>query len=209
MKKGLFITFEGIDCSGKSTQVELLVEHLRQAGREVIVPRDPGGTEIGEKIRSILLDKKNLGMSRETELFLFGASRSQLVQDVILPSLQEGNIVVCDRFYDSTTAYQGWGRGLSIEAIRQMNQVAARGLIPDITFFIDIPIDEIGRRMKKQQTTADRMESNGTSFYENVRAGYFALAAEDKRVIVIDGTQTIERIQHQIWSGAEEMLFRK
>lgn len=195
----LFITFEGLDFSGKSTQVGLLADTLSQSGARVLVIRDPGGTHIGEKIRAVLLDREVRDMSNITELFLFSASRSQLVQEIIKPALAGGTIVLCDRFYDSTTAYQGWGRGLPLDAIKAVNRVAADGLVPAVTYFIDIPVSEIELRMTRQKAGADRMEMSGRVFYEKVRDGFLRLAQEDQRFEVIDGRLSIEEIRKKVW----------
>jgi dTMP kinase len=202
----MFITFEGLDFSGKSTQVGLLADALSQSGAKTLVLRDPGGTAIGERIRAVLLDRELLDMSDFTELFLFSASRSQLVQEVIKPALQRGTIVICDRFYDSTTAYQGWGRGLSLDAIRAINRVAADGLVPAITYFIDIPVPEIERRMLRQKTGADRMEMSGQAFYERARKGFLQLATEEPRFEVIDGRMSIEEIRENVWNRFQREL---
>ncbi len=196
----MFITFEGLDYSGKSTQVKLLTERLLREGFHVTVERDPGGTEIGERIRSILLDKQTMDMAEVTELLLFSASRSQLIHEIVKPALQRGEIVILDRFYDSTTAYQGWGRGISLEAIEAINRCAADGLVPDITFFIDIPIEEVERRIQKMQGGKDRMESNGREFYKRIRQGYLELAKKQPRIHIIDGMQQVEHIHSIIWS---------
>lgn len=202
----MFITFEGLDFSGKSTQVEQLIEKLGLEDFNVLVLRDPGGTAIGERIRKILLDKESSGMVDFSELFLFSASRSQLVHEVIKPALQGGMIVVCDRFYDSTTAYQGWGRGLPINDIKTINRVAADGLVPDITFFIDIPVPEIEKRMRQQKSKADRMESSGIAFYERVREGYLQLAAEEGRFMVLEGLKPVDDIHEEIWQRVHQQL---
>jgi dTMP kinase len=202
----LFITFEGLDFSGKSTQVGLLADTLSQLGAKALVIRDPGGTHIGEKIRAVLLDRELHSMSDLTELFLFSASRSQLVQEIIKPALDGGTIVLCDRFYDSTTAYQGWGRGLSLDAIKAINRVAADGLVPSITYFFDIPVSEIESRMARQEAGADRMEMSGRAFYERVRGGFLRLAQEDQRFEVIDGTLSIEEIRLEVWSRFQRAL---
>ena len=197
----MFITFEGLDFSGKSTQVQLFADRLSQERHEVLVLREPGSTAISEKIRSILLDKQSLGMVDLTELFLFSASRSQLVHEVIQPALEQGTIVVCDRFYDSTTAYQGWGRGISLDAIRIINRAATKGLAPDITYFLDIPVNEVETRMRQQKSGADRMESSGRGFYERVRHGYLQLAQEERqRFEVLDGLHPVEEIHNIVWN---------
>lgn len=202
----MFITFEGLDFSGKSTQVGLLADTLSQSGAKILVLRDPGGTAIGERIRAVLLDRELRDMFDSTELFLFSASRSQLVQEIIKPALHNGTIVVCDRFYDSTTAYQGWGRGLSLDAIKTMNRVAANGLVPAITYFIDIPVSEIEQRMMHQKAGADRMEMSGRAFYERVREGFLQLAKEEPRFEVVDGRLSIEEIRQNIWSRFQKEL---
>jgi dTMP kinase len=202
----MFITFEGLDFSGKSTQVALLAERLSRAGIENLVIRDPGGTTIGERIRAVLLDRGLLDMSDFTELFLFSASRSQLVHEVVKPALLRGTIVVCDRFYDSTTAYQGWGRGLSVEAIATINHVAADGLVPGITYFIDIPVSEVEKRMVRKKGDADRMEMSGSSFYEKVREGYLHQASVEPRFEVINGMLGIEAIHERVWSRFEKEM---
>lgn len=200
----MFITFEGLDFSGKSTQVKLLVERLSRENHTVVALRDPGGTGIGEKIRTILLDKNLNGMADFTELFLFSASRAQLVQEVIKPALEGGMIVVLDRFYDSTTAYQGWGRGLPLDAINVINKSAAGGLVPDLTFFIDIPVSEVEKRMHQLKSRADRMESSGREFYDRARQGYLQLAKEEKHFQVINGLQPVDDIHESIWEKVQQ-----
>ena len=202
----MFITFEGLDFSGKSTQVGLFAESLLGAGVKSLVVRDPGGTAIGERIRAVLLDRKMLTMSDYTELFLFSASRSQLVHEINKPTLEAGTIVVLDRFYDSTTAYQGWGRGLPLDSISTINHLASHGLVPNITYFIDIPVDEVERRMIRQKTGADRMEMSGRAFYERVREGFLHLASVEPRFEVIDGTLEIREIQTRVWSRFEKEM---
>ena len=195
----MFITFEGIDFCGKSTQVGLLRDYLLGQKKNVHLIREPGGTEISEKIREILLDKKNNAMVMETEIFLFSASRAQLVREVIRPYLQKGYYVISDRFHDSSTAYQGFGRGLSVDAILNIHNLAIGKTIPDITFFIDIP-NEIAMARKKNiaHSDLDRIEVSDNTFYERVRKGYLYLAEKEKRFRVIDGTQNIKQINEQI-----------
>jgi len=195
----MFITFEGIDFCGKSTQVGLLRDYLIEQKKNVHLIREPGGTEISEKIREILLDKKNNVMVMETEIFLFSASRAQLVREVIRPYLQKGYYVISDRFHDSSTAYQGFGRGLSVDAILNIHNLAIGKTIPDITFFIDIP-NEIAMARKKNiaHSDLDRIEVSDNTFYERVRKGYLYLAEKEKRFRVIDGTQNIKQINEQI-----------
>jgi dTMP kinase len=196
----MLITFEGLDFSGKTTQIKLLVEMLKSFGHDLIVVREPGGTHISEKIREILLDKKNLEMTQVAEILLFSAARNQLVNQVIKPSLQSGKVVICDRYYDSTTAYQGYGRGIDLDDVRRINKIATLGVVPDITFFVDIPIDEIKRRIEVAKSSTDRMESSGNSFYEKVRKGYYEIAkAEPDRFYILDGLKNVETIHNEVW----------
>lgn len=203
----MFITFEGIDFCGKSTQVELLKKYLEENGKKVLVIREPGGTEISEKIRDILLDKKNNLMVPETEILLFSASRSQLVREKIAPSLKQGFFVLSDRFHDSSTAYQGYGRGLSIESILKIHEVAIGNNVPDITFFLDIPVSLAAeRRAKKNNDELDRIELSDDGFYERVRQGYLQLAKKEKRFRVLDGTMKIDEIHLQIKNEIEKLV---
>ncbi len=202
----MFITFEGLDYSGKSTQVKLLADALKHENHSILVLREPGGTEIGEKIRAILLDKRISGMTNASELFLFSASRAQLVEEVIKPALESGLVVLCDRFYDSLTAYQGWGKGIPLDTIRVINECASAGVAPDLTFFLDIPVDEVEKRMRRSRTSKDRMESNGKTFYERVRRGFLEMAKQERRFRVIDGLQTVDAIQDSIWKTIQASL---
>jgi dTMP kinase len=200
----MFISFEGIDFSGKSTQLELLKDHLVDHNKKVEILREPGGTEISEKIRRILLDNKNEEMVAEAELFLFSASRAQLVREKIIPYLEKGIYVITDRFHDSSTAYQGYGRGIPLEVVNKIHQLAIGETIPDLTFFIDIPVGIANeRRRKKSKIKLDRIEIADSEFYNRVRNGYLEIARKEERFKVIDGTQTIETIQNQIISELE------
>ena len=204
----MFITFEGIDYSGKTTQATLLVERLKQLGKGVVFLREPGGTAVSEKIRAILLDRNHLDISETTEILLFSAARAQLVQEVILPSLRAGKIVVCDRFYDSTTAYQGYGRGLTLDDVCRLNTIATSGTTPEMTVFVDVQIDEISRRLRARKGAADRMESSGRAFYERVIAGYRQLAkVEPHRIVVVNGMRSVEEIQEEIWNIIQQTFF--
>lgn len=183
--RGTFVTLEGVDGSGKSTQASLLVERLRQEGREVVALREPGGTPISEKIRALLLDPENAEMADECELLLYEASRAQLVREVIEPALQRGAIVVCDRFYDSTHAYQHGGRGLSDALVSRANELGCCGLSPDVTLVLDI--DPAAALARATAQGADRLEAEGLAFQQRVRKDYLALAkADPARVRVID-----------------------
>lgn len=190
----MFIAFEGIDFCGKTTQVELLKKYFEEQGKSVIIIREPGGTEISEKVRSILLDKKHNHMVMETEIFLFSASRAQLVREKIQPSLQKGIYVISDRFHDSTTAYQGFGRGISLDAVMHINNLAIGTTIPDLTFFIDIPVQEAEKRKLLKAGELDRIEINSGSFYDKVREGYLYLCEREERFRILDGTKSIDEI---------------
>lgn len=195
----MFITFEGLDFCGKSTQVQLLENFLNQNNKEVIIIREPGGTNISEKIRNILLDKKNKEMLVETELILFAASRAQLVGEVIIPSLLQNKFVISDRFHDSSIAYQAFGRGINLRFVEELQHFVIGKAIPDLTIFIDTPIDEIVKRkaaVKKIQL--DRIERSDIDFYKKVRDGYIYLSKKEKRFHVIDGLLSIEEIHKKI-----------
>lgn len=194
----MFITFEGLDFCGKSTQVQLLEKYLTDKGSKVKIIREPGGTPISEKIRDILLDKKNSKMSIETELILFSASRSQLVNQVILPALKENYYVISDRFHDSSIAYQAFGRKINLEFVEELQQFVIGKAVPDITFFLDISIDEvIKRKSKVKQMELDRIELSKMDFYKRVRNGYLYIAEKEKRFKMINGELPIEQI-HKI-----------
>ena len=185
--KGTFITLEGIDGCGKSTQALRLVEALQQSDAEVLLLREPGGTEISEKIRALLLDPANAEMTSECELLLYEASRAQLVREVILPALERGATVVCDRFYDSTYAYQSCARGIDVDLVTTANALGSCGLVPDRTIVFDLSTEESYERATRHGT--DRMEAEGIAFQERVRQGYLALAAaEPERVRVVHGS---------------------
>jgi dTMP kinase len=205
MNKGLFITFEGIDGCGKSTQLELLSARLKEMGREYIVVREPGGTVVGEKIRNILLDKKNDSMVPLAELLLYEAARAQITEEVIKPSLEKGITVICDRFFDSTTAYQGFARELGTELTDMLNNTATAGLKPDITFLLDLDsMTALKRRTGRGEE--DRLEALGTSFQDKVREGYLTAASKDSRIRKIDADRTPEEIFEEIMRWLSEIL---
>jgi dTMP kinase len=203
----MFITFEGLDFCGKTTQAQLLVEKLSASSlpgddqvRPVQIIREPGGTAISERLRGILLDRRNLELNDIAELFLFSASRAQLVEQIIRPALRRGEVVLCDRYYDSTTAYQGYGRGLDLRSVQLINRFATSGLVPDVTLLVDITVDEIDRRKQKSGVVFDRMENSGREFYERVRSGYLEMARlEPERFAVINGMAPIEVVENEIW----------
>ncbi|MBN1464705.1 dTMP kinase [candidate division KSB1 bacterium] len=199
--KGSFITFEGIDACGKSTQARLSHEFLRRNDLDAICFRDPGTTAISESVRHILLDNRNSAMSAWTELLLYEAARAQLVEEEIRPALVRGATVLCDRFYDSTTAYQGYGRGLDLDIVRRANEIGSVGLTPDLTFFLDIDPRLAFERKRMTGVAEDRLEAEGMAFQEKVRHGFRELQkAEPHRVRRIDGHCAIETIQLEIQS---------
>lgn len=200
----MLISFEGIDFCGKSTQIDLLKDYLIEQGKKVEIIREPGGTALSEKIRTILLDNKNEKMLMETELFLFSASRAQLVREKIRPYLEKGFYVISDRFHDSSTAYQGYGRGIPVDVIDGVHKLAIRDTVPDITFFIDIPVGIANERKKKRfKGKLDRIELADMEFYTRVRNGYLETAKNESRFKVIDGTQSIQNIHNHIISEFE------
>lgn len=204
----MFITFEGIDCCGKSTQARLLAERLEQSGRDVLLLREPGNTRLSEHIREILLNKEFSEMNERTELLLFAASRAQLVDQVILPALDQDKVVICDRFYDSTVAYQGYGRQLPLEDIIHINRIATQDLVPDMTFFIDISPELAFERCKERLVSErDRMEESGVRFYERVINGYMTLAQEERgRFYVVDGAKAPTDVHMTLWRLVLEKL---
>ena len=195
-----FITFEGSEGCGKSTQVRRLAARLEKAGVPVLVTREPGGTEIGESIRELLqFAPESANMTAETELLLFEASRSQLVREVIKPALARGDCVIADRFFDSTTVYQGAARRLDVKMVEQLNQFAAGDCVPDVTFVLDVDLKAARSRMQAPRRP-DRMEMQSDDFYESVCEGYRELAKrEPKRVVLIDGTKSADSIETEIW----------
>lgn len=195
MKKGLFITFEGTDGCGKTTQIELLKRYLEEKGYKVVLTREPGAKGLGEKLREILLNY-NGDVSSNCESFLFLADRAQHIDMLIKPAIERGEVVLCDRHTDSTVAYQGYGRGLNLNQIKMLNDIATNGVKPDMTFVFDIDIETAQKRVGK---TKDRMESAGIEFFKRVRQGYLEIAkSEPERVKVLDATQTIEIIANQV-----------
>jgi dTMP kinase len=200
---GLFISFEGPDGSGKSTQIKLITEHLQQLGYDVLETREPGGTAIGDQIRQVLHNVANTEMDARAEVLLYSASRAQLVAQVILPQLDRGGVVVCDRFADSTFAYQGYGRRLDFDVVNTITQFATQSLKPDITIYLDVDAAE-GLNRKKAASTAglgklNRMDRLELDFHQRVRAGYLEMArAEPGRWMVVDAHDPVQEVQQQI-----------
>ena len=204
--RGIFITMEGVEGSGKSTQISLLKDYLQSKGRNVEVTREPGGTPIGEAIRRVLLDPANDAMDSITELLLYEASRAQHVAQLIRPALERGAVVICDRFSDSTTAYQGAGRGLSSEEMDRLHGLATRGLIPDLTILIDIPVAE-GLARANRYRDSDRIELEPEEFHERVRQAFLKLAkGEPGRIKVVDGLLPMDKVAEEIRGHAEALL---
>jgi dTMP kinase len=197
---GLFITFEGPEGSGKTTQIRQLAAWLREQGRDVLMTREPGGTRLGEAIRGILLAPEHTEMCSETEILLFSAARAQIVREVISPHLERGGVVLCDRFADSTLAYQGYGRRLDMATLRQITAFATGGLTPELTICLDLPVLEgLRRKQGGDQEEWNRMEREQLAFQERVRDGFLALAAaEPSRWLVLDAMRGAEEIAMEI-----------
>ncbi len=203
--RGLFITLEGADGCGKSTQAAILADRIAATGREVVRLREPGGTAVSEKIRALVLDPENSEMAPECELLLFEASRAQLVRQVIEPALARGAVVVCDRFYDSTFAYQAAGRSLAEPTIRAANALGSCGVAPDRTLVLDMDTDDALSRATRDG--ADRMEAEGVAFQRRVREGYLRLVAEEpRRVRRVDAAGTVEEVAGRLADALADLL---
>ncbi|HRE40466.1 MAG TPA: dTMP kinase [Ignavibacteria bacterium] len=190
----MFITFEGIDFSGKSTQAKQLYNYLKRKKKKVIFVREPGGTKLSEKIRELLLDKKNDNMTNVSEFLLFSASRNQLTNEIIIPYLKKKYIVICDRYYDSSTAYQGYGGKIELNSLSLVNKIASSGLIPDRTFLLDISYKDTLKR-KTKTGTEDRIEKRKSDYYNKVAKGYLTIAKQNrKRFRILDAMQPKEEI---------------
>jgi len=214
----MFITFEGIEGSGKSTQMEMLASYLEQQGRRVMAVREPGGTTLGERVRALLLSREEEVIEATSELLLYEACRAELTAKVIAPALKRGFIVLCDRFTDSTLAYQGFARGLSKEVIRSLNMVATQGVVPGMTILVDCPVEVgLGRALKRTaerescgRAAEDRFEQEAATFHDRVRAGFLELAAADpERIKVVDGTREIPVIHSEICDIIMHLLPRE
>lgn len=209
--RGLFITFEGTEGSGKTTQIAALAERLRSLGHTVRLLREPGGTPLGEEIRHTLKDSKaGKNMTPEAELLLMNASRAQLVREVIQPALAAGEIVLCDRFYDSTVAYQGYGRGLDLKMVRRIIDIAVGKTKPTLTFLLMVPLAVSEARQRKRAARRDRFEQEDRAFFQRVEAGYEALAAaEPKRIHRIDAKRSAKKVGQEIWNAVNTKLVGK
>ena len=202
MKKGLFITFEGADGCGKTTQIELLNNYLTKTGKQTLLTREPGAKGLGVKLREILLNYDG-DVSPNCESFLFLADRAQHIDCIINPALKDGKVVLCDRHVDSTVAYQGFGRGIDLEKIHYLNNIATSGLKPDLTIVFDIDVETSQKRIGQNK---DRMESAGVDFFNKVRNGYLKIAqSEPNRVKIIDASDTIENINKQVVELVENL----
>ncbi len=209
----MFVTFEGIEGSGKSTALRLLAGHLQARGHDPVLTREPGGSTLGRSLRPILLDARTRGLSSRAELHLFLADRAQHVAEIIRPALEAGQTVLCDRFSDSTLAYQGYGRGHDVERLRRINAQATGGLAPDLTLLLDLSVSEglerAGERNRAEGTVVSegRFDAESLDFHERVRAGYLALAeAEPERIAVIDATQRPDDVLLQCLAALEARL---
>lgn len=206
MKKGIFITFEGIEGCGKTTHAKLLCDYLKDKGWPCIYTREPGGTRLGEKVRDILLNSQDINISDEGELFLFEACRSQIVEEIIIPALNKKMVVVCDRFTDATLSYQGFGGGLDLKVIGTLNKIASKSITPDLTILLDVDTEEGLRRASSKGI--DRMELKAVAYHKKVREGYLKLAKEDpKRIKVVRVDGEIQEVQAVIRKEADRVIF--
>lgn len=207
MKRGLFITFEGIDGAGKTTQIKLLQEYLISKKLSVRLSREPGGTPLGDKIRTLILDKNNADMCPMTELLLYYASRAQHIEQVIAPALEHGECVICDRFYDSSYAYQQLGRGIDKKALDALTCMVAEEFHPDITFLLDISPEVSAQRLHTRGNELDRLEEENQKFKEKVRQGFLSQAAlEPNRIKIIDASLPVEEIFQQIKEHTNKLI---
>jgi dTMP kinase len=201
----MFITFEGIEGSGKTTHVDLLSDYLCEKGLRVVKTREPGGTPVGEALRSVLL-KKDLQVLPLTELLVFLASRAQHVEEVIRPALEEGNVVLCDRFVDASYAYQGYGRGIDLGIIETLNRLVTKGVRPNLTILLDCPVD-VGLGRKSADGNLDRFEKEELSFHQKIRNAYIELAEDDpKRFVVLNARKDLAKTQEVIREKVEKLL---
>lgn len=198
--KARLITFEGIEGSGKSTQASLFHEWLVSQGTDALLTREPGGTRLGEEVRSLLLHTETVRIDALPEMFLYLACRAQIVREVIAPSLDAGKVVVVDRFYDSTVAYQGWGRRIDLSVIDTMNRIATGGLVPDLTLILDVDPETGFERLRRRENgqQQDRIEAEEITFHRRVREGFIELARRERRCRLVDGRKSIDDIQAEL-----------
>lgn len=206
---GKFISFEGSEGSGKSTQIARLLQRLRQTGREIVATREPGGSATGEQIRNIVIHNHGGDeMCRETELLLYTAARAQVVREIISPALARGAVVVADRYLDSSTVYQGIARDLPPDLVAQVNRFAVGGVMPHLTILIDVPTEvSVARMQRRTSDLPDRMERETAAFFRKVRDGYLQVAAQNpERITVFDGTKSADAIESEIWTAVSKLL---
>jgi len=205
---GLFITFEGVEGSGKSTQANLLAEKLKKINRDIVLTREPGGTKLGKKIRELLLDPDNINMDNRAEILLYAADRAQHVKEKIIPYLEKGKIVLTDRYIDSNIAYQGYGRKLDMKMVRNINEWVIRNVWPDLTILLDIDPEKGLKRARNLSSDkkGDRLEQEIITFYKNIRKGYLQIAKNEKRFVVINGDDKAEVIHNKIFKVVKERL---
>jgi len=209
MMTGKLITFEGLDRCGKSVQIERLIARFEAEQISFTFLREPGGTVIAEKIRQTLLTKEQEIMSPDTEYLLYSAARAQLVKEKIIPSLDQGMLVISDRYYDSSTAYQGYGRDIDLKLIQRINHFATNGIKPDLSFLIDIDVDEMERRKKLMNKKLDRIEDQNRTFFEKVRSGYLKIVEQEpERFYVINGKKSIDSISAEIWDQVTRKIIK-
>jgi dTMP kinase len=209
MSNGFLITLEGGEGGGKTTQVVRLRERLTQAGKDVVVLREPGGTAISEQIREVVLSNKNVGMAFTTEVLLFQAARAQIYREIVIPSLEAGKIVVMDRSRDSSVVYQGMVRGFGIDLISQLNDISTKNTLPDVTLLLDVSVETgLGRRAIDAGKSMDRLDMENADFHQKVRDAYMQLAKSDTsgRWVVIDGSQTTDEVEAAIWRAVSSKL---
>lgn len=209
MMNGCFITFEGTEGSGKTTIIKKIEAYYKARGFKVIATREPGGSEIAEQIRNVILDVKNLKMDAVTEAMLYAASRRQHLIDVIIPYLKQGYIVFCDRFIDSSLAYQGWGRGLGIDKVYQMNLLATDGILPDLTVYIDVDPQVGIKRIKENKRAEDRLDLEDLAFHQKVYSGYREVAKRFKdRFVTVEGNRTADAVYLDVLKIIDEYIGR-
>lgn len=204
--QGIFITIEGPDGAGKSTQAARLADYLQKQGHKVLLTREPGGTSLGEQIRTILLNPENEELDFKTEVLLYAACRAQLLKEVIIPALKEGKIVISDRFVDSSIAYQGYGRDLNLPLVTDVNRLIVGEFMPDLTILLDLPVEAGLQRIIDKEKAMDRLEQEDISFHQKVRKGFKELALKEKRIKVVSGDQSQELVFSEILNAVQKKL---